>query len=76
MTTGLQLKLACGALAAAALYPGCAEKNEIPEITPQMALDHGLRPTDLARGRGISMAHQLWWYVHCMDNSLKIGLHA
>ncbi|MGC6425754.1 MAG: hypothetical protein ACON5H_02015 [Akkermansiaceae bacterium] len=53
----MQLKLACGALAAAALYPGCAEKNEIPEITPQMALDHGLRPTDLARGRGIYMAH-------------------
>ena len=45
-------------IAASALFLSCAKSFKgIPEVTSKMAMEYGVEEADLARGRGIYMAH-------------------
>jgi len=45
-------------LAASGLFLSCAKSFKgIPEVTSKMAMENGVKESDLARGRGVYMAH-------------------
>ena len=51
------LVIGCG-FGVTGLFLSCAKSlRGIPEVTPKMAMEYGVEEADLARGRGIYMAH-------------------